>query len=134
MMYTNVYDMLYETGSTTFGIILYAVIYLIEIYPLYVMAKKANLSNPWLMFIPVFNMFKLYHLAGLSYWYVLLSFIPFIGWIVPIIVLYRVFRNFDVGVLGSILGVIFSFIGFWYLALSNKRFVGEIPDRFREYI
>lgn len=132
-MYTTIYDTLYATGSITFGIIVYAVIYLIEVYPLYVMAKKADLNNPWLMFIPVFNMFKLYHLAGLSYWYVLLTLIPFIGWIIPIIVLYKVFRNFDVGVFGSILGVIFSFIGFWYLALSSKQFIGEIPDRFKAF-
>ncbi len=132
-MYTTIYDTLYATGSITFGIIVYAVIYLIEVYPLYVMAKKADLNNPWLMFIPVFNMFKLYHLAGLSYWYILLTLIPFIGWIIPIIVLYKVFRNFDVGVFGSILGVIFSFIGFWYLALSSKQFIGEIPDRFKAF-
>lgn len=132
-MYTTIYDTLYEAGSITFGIIVYAVIYLIEVYPLYVMAKKADLNNPWLMFIPVFNMFKLYHLAGLSYWYILLTLIPFIGWIIPIIVLYKVFRNFDVGVFGSILGVIFSFIGFWYLALSSKQFIGEIADRFKAF-
>ncbi|WP_024615441.1 DUF5684 domain-containing protein [Clostridium sp. Ade.TY] len=132
-MYTTIYDTLYATGSITFGIIVYAVIYLIEVYPLYVMAKKADLNNPWVMFIPVFNMFKLYHLAGLSYWYILLTLIPFIGWIIPIIVLYKVFRNFDVGIFGSILGVIFSFIGFWYLALSSKQFIGEIPDRFKAF-
>lgn len=126
-------DTIFSLISNGFFFFLYAIIYLIEVYPLYIMACKANVKNKWIMFIPVFNMFKLYHIAGFSYWYVILSLVPIFGWIIPIIMLYKVFKNFNVGTFGSILGVVFSFIGFWYLALSkNVRFTGDIPSRFKE--
>lgn len=126
-------NIIYSSITSGFMLLAYAVIYLVEVYPLYIMACKSNVKNKWIMFIPVINVFKLYHIAGFSYWYVILSLIPFVGWIIPIIMLYKVFRNFNVGTFGSILGVLFSFIGFWYLALSkNVEFTGNIPYRFKD--
>lgn len=105
-------------------------IYIINVYPLYVMSQKANLKNSWIAWIPVLNVIKLFNLAGMSGWFIILTFIPVVGAIVSIIAIYRVFSNFGIGILGCILGIIFSFIGFWYLALSSRRFIANINPKY----
>lgn len=132
MMENFDYNMFYSTSALAGTFIFIVVMYVISVYPLYIMAKKANLKNKWLMWIPIINTFKLYNIAGISGWFVLLTFIPFIGWVIPIIVLYKVFSNFGVGLIGCILGIAFSAIGFWYLALSSKRFIATINPKYTE--
>ena len=120
----------------SFGLILGIIFYIIRVYPSYVMAKKANLKNPWMMLIPILGELQMLHLAGLSYWYFLLSFIPFVNFIFSIIVFYRIMKNFGFGLGMTILGIIFSFIAFltfWYIVITNRNFVGDIPEEYQEY-
>lgn len=123
----------YSGSSFMLTFIIMALTYIINVYPLYKMTKKANLKNNWIAWIPVLNVIKLYNLAGMSGWFIILAFIPVIGAIVSIIALYRVFSNFGVGIIGCILGIIFSFIGFWYLALSSRKFVANINPKYIKY-
>lgn len=132
MMETFDYNMFYSTSALAGTFIFMVIMYVLSVYPLYIMAKKANLKNKLFMWIPIVNTFKLYNIAGISGWFVLLTFIPFIGWVIPIIVLYKVFSNFGVGLIGCILGIVFSVIGFWYLALSSKRFIANINPKYTE--
>lgn len=132
MMETFDYNMFYSTSALAGTFIFMVIMYVVSVYPLYIMAKKANLKNKLFMWIPIVNTFKLYNIAGISGWFVLLTFIPFIGWVIPIIVLYKVFSNFGVGLIGCILGIVFSVIGFWYLALSSKRFIANINPKYTE--
>ncbi|MDQ0149162.1 DUF5684 domain-containing protein [Eubacterium multiforme] len=120
----------------SFGLILGIIFYIIRVYPSYIMAKKANLKNPWMMLIPILGELQMLHLAGLSYWYFLLSFIPFVNFIFSIIVFYRIMKNFGFGLGMTILGIIFSFIAFltfWYIVITNRNFVGDIPEEYQEY-
>ncbi|MGL4572074.1 MAG: DUF5684 domain-containing protein [Clostridium sp.] len=120
------------TFFTTTSLIIGLLLYVISAYPLYVMARKADMKNPGFMFIPILNTIKLYNLANMSGWFFLLTFIPIIGWIVPIVVLYKVFDNFDFSLIGIIFGIIFSVIGFWYIALSSKkRYVAQLDSKYR---
>ncbi len=117
------------------GFIVGLIYYLVRVYPSYVMAKRARLKNPWLMWIPILGEFKILHLAGFSYWYFILMLIPFVNIIFMIIVFYRIMRNFGFGIGMTILGVIFSFVAFitfWFIVLSDRRFVGDIPREFQE--
>ncbi|HAT4339911.1 TPA: hypothetical protein I9094_002183 [Clostridium perfringens] len=111
--------------SSIFLILL--IIYLIKVYPSYAMAKKANLKNPWMMLIPILGELQMFHLAGMSYWYFILTFIPILNIIITIIVLYKIFKNFGFGLLSTIIGIIFALIAFWYIILSDRKFVGSIP-------
>ncbi|MDT9335214.1 DUF5684 domain-containing protein [Clostridium perfringens] len=111
--------------SSIFLILL--IIYLIKVYPSYAMAKKANLKNPWMMLIPILGELQMFHLAGMSYWYFILTFIPILNIIITIIVLYKIFKNFGFGLLSTIIGIIFALIAFWYIVLSDRKFVGSIP-------
>ncbi|MDU5492179.1 MAG: hypothetical protein E6094_04350 [Clostridium perfringens] len=130
MYFQELYD------SSNMSILIAFIFYLIRIYPSYVMAKKANLKHSWMMFFPVLGEFQMLHLAGLSYLYFLIYLIPVARFILFVIVFYRILRNFGFGLFMTILGIIFSFIAFltfWYIVLTDREFIGDIPREYQEF-
>ncbi|MDM1004667.1 hypothetical protein QTJ04_00225 [Clostridium perfringens] len=130
MYFQELYD------SSNMSILIAFIFYLIRIYPSYVMAKKANLKHSWMMLFPVLGEFQMLHLAGLSYLYFILYLIPVARFILFVIVFYRILRNFGFGLFMTILGIIFSFIAFltfWYIVLTDREFIGDIPREYQEF-
>ncbi|MDK0734677.1 hypothetical protein P7A61_03745 [Clostridium perfringens] len=130
MYFQELYD------SSNISILVAFIFYLIRIYPSYVMAKKANLKHSWMMFFPILGEFQMLHLAGLSYLYFILYLMPVARFILFVIVFYRILRNFGFGLFMTILGIIFSFIAFltfWYIVLTDREFVGDIPREYQEF-
>ncbi|WP_240260470.1 DUF5684 domain-containing protein [Clostridium perfringens] len=130
MYFQELYD------SSNMSILIAFIFYLIRIYPSYVMAKKANLKHSWMMLFPVLGDFQLLHLAGLSYLYFILYLIPVANFVLFVIVFYRILRNFGLGIFMTILGIIFSFIAFltfWYIVLTDREFIGDIPREYQEF-
>ena len=130
MYFQELYD------SSNMSILIAFIFYLIRIYPSYVMAKKANLKHSWMMFFPVLGDFQMLHLAGLSYLYFIIYLIPVARVILFVIVFYRILRNFGFGLFMTILGIIFSFIAFltfWYIVLTDREFIGDIPREYQEF-
>ncbi|AXH52331.1 hypothetical protein P6O24_03520 [Clostridium perfringens] len=130
MYFQELYD------SSNMSILIAFIFYLIRIYPSYVMAKKANLKHSWMMFFPVLGEFQMLHLAGLSYLYFIIYLIPVARFILFVIVFYRILRNFGFGLFMTILGIIFSFIAFltfWYIVLTDREFIGDIPREYQEF-
>ena len=130
MYFQELYD------SSNMSILIAFIFYLIRIYPSYVMAKKANLKHSWMMLFPVLGDFQLLHLAGLSYLYFILYLIPVANFVLFVIVFYRILRNFGFGLFMTILGIIFSFIAFltfWYIVLTDREFIGDIPREYQEF-
>ncbi|WEV09829.1 hypothetical protein [Clostridium perfringens] len=130
MYFQELYD------SSNMSILIAFIFYLIRIYPSYVMAKKANLKHSWMMFFPVLGEFQMSHLAGLSYLYFIIYLIPVARVILFVIVFYRILRNFGFGLFMTILGIIFSFIAFltfWYIVLTDREFIGDIPREYQEF-
>ena len=130
MYFQELYD------SSNISILIVFIFYLIRIYPSYVMSKKANLKHSWMMLFPVLGDFQLLHLAGLSYLYFILYLIPVANFVLFVIVFYRILRNFGLGIFMTILGIIFSFIAFltfWYIVLTDREFIGDIPREYQEF-
>lgn len=130
MYFQELYD------SSNMSILIAFIFYLIRIYPSYVMAKKANLKHSWMMFFPVLGDFQMLHLAGLSYLYFILYLIPVANFVLFVIVFYRILRNFGFGLFMTILGIIFSFVAFltfWYIVLTDREFIGDIPREYQEF-
>ena len=130
MYFQELYD------SSNMSILIAFIFYLIRIYPSYVMAKKANLKHSWMMLFPVLWEFQMLHLAGLSYLYFIIYLIPVARFILFVIVFYRILRNFGFGLFMTILGIIFSFIAFltfWYIVLTDREFIGDIPREYQEF-
>ena len=132
--YTNSYI----SGFVTILLAIIIISYLISVYPMYIMYKRANLKNPWFAFIPGIGGFKMFNLANLSMWWylglILISFIPFIGVLViflfSLYYTFKVCQNFGLGVLGCILAVFFTIFVYWYIVISKKPFVAEINPKF----
>ncbi|EOU2034283.1 hypothetical protein C4D34_10600 [Clostridium perfringens] len=130
MYFQELYD------SSNMSILIAFIFYLIRIYPSYVMAKKANLKHSWMMLFPVLGEFQMLHLAGLSYLYFIIYLIPVARFILFVIVFYRILKNFGFGLFMTILGIIFSFIAFltfWYIVLTDREFIGDIPREYQEF-
>ena len=130
MYFQELYD------SSNISILIAFIFYLIRIYPSYIMAKKANLKHSWMMLFPVLGEFQMLHLAGLSYLYFIIYLIPVARFILFVIVFYRILRNFGFGLFMTILGIIFSFIAFltfWYIVLTDREFIGDIPREYQEF-
>lgn len=130
MYFQELYDL------SNMSILIAFIFYLIRIYPSYVMAKKANLKHSWMMLFPVLGEFQMLHLAGLSYLYFIIYLIPVARFILFVIVFYRILRNFGFGLFMTILGIIFSFIAFltfWYIVLTDREFIGDIPREYQEF-
>ncbi|MGU8452042.1 hypothetical protein ACV3N8_05625 [Clostridium perfringens] len=130
MYFQELYD------SSNMSILIAFIFYLIRIYPSYVIAKKANLKHSWMMLFPVLGEFQMLHLAGLSYLYFIIYLIPVARFILFVIVFYRILRNFGFGLFMTILGIIFSFIAFltfWYIVLTDREFIGDIPREYQEF-
>ncbi|NGT59044.1 hypothetical protein G6Z15_14500 [Clostridium perfringens] len=130
MYFQELYD------SSNMSILIAFIFYSIRIYPSYVIAKKANLKHSWMMLFPVLGEFQMLHLAGLSYLYFIIYLIPVARFILFVIVFYRILRNFGFGLFMTILGIIFSFIAFltfWYIVLTDREFIGDIPREYQEF-
>ncbi|MGG7131153.1 hypothetical protein [Clostridium perfringens] len=122
--------------------LLIPLVYLASTYPLYVMAKKANLKNPKYMFIPIVNYFKMVNLAGytngIAVLMLILAFIPFVSIITSIfsIVVYvKVINRYNISTLLKVLGFFFTPFIYWYIALDDDVIcIDKCEDEFAETI
>lgn len=114
--------------------------YVLTAYPLYKMYKLAGLKNPKYALIPFIGGLKIYNLANLSMWValglMLLAFVPIIGTIAVSIasmyITFKVCENFGCSTFVCILGIFFGVFVYWYIALTNKPFVGQIDAKYKE--
>jgi len=83
----------YSAFSWTMGIIGYICLAI----GLYFSAKKANIKNPWVAFIPVVQIVVLLQLIDKSGWSIFLLLIPIVNWILLIIWMVKYFKAFEAG-------------------------------------
>ena len=128
----NIYDTIFKGMFLSLATIIIS--YLLMVYPLYKMYQKAGLKHPKLAFIPIINTLKLYNLANLSAWLILISIIPVIGvfltGILSCYVSFKIAENFGLGTLGCILAIFFTTFVYWYIVLDDKQFVGRLDAKY----
>lgn len=114
-------------------IIIFAILgYVIDVLPRYLIAKKVNLNNPELMFVPILGDIKMLNVANISGWAFLLIFIPIAYPILVIVRNYKIFAGFDFTEAGRIVGLFFSFIAMWFIAIDSKTpFKGMLEEKYR---
>lgn len=114
--------------------------YVLIAYPLYKMYKSAGLKNPKFALIPIIGGLKIYNLANLTMWVALIlmvvAFIPFIGTLIVSItgmyVTFKTCENFGCSTFVCILSMFFGVFVYWYIVLTNKPFIGQINDKYKE--
>ena len=57
-----------------------------------IIGQRFDLDHKWMAFVPVLGFFVLTSAAGLTHWFVLVIFIPFINWLVAPILFTRICR------------------------------------------
>lgn len=111
--------------------------YVLTAYPMYKMFQKAGLKNPKYAFIPFVNSIKLFNLANFSGWYYLLLLIPYVGTfafsILSLYIYWKIAENYGLDVIGCILTILFPIPALWYLALSQRQFVGNLDAKYLDY-
>jgi hypothetical protein len=70
-----------------YGIIccFWLVLYVYVSYCLMKIAKKLNVENAWLAWIPIVNLWIVVQCAGKEWWWIILMFIPIVGYVVNIL-------------------------------------------------
>jgi hypothetical protein len=106
---------LFSTGG---GLVGYALL-VIGLWPTLV---KAGLPG-WGALIPLYNLYLICKLAGVSGFYVLLLFVPLIDLFVVIWLAFRVSSAFGHGFLMAFFGLfLFSPIGFWVIGYGGSTY------------
>lgn len=135
-MYYTDHTMFFGVGFLTIFLVIAILSYLFTVYPLYKMYQRAGLKNPKFAFIPIINTLKLYNLANISAWFVLIGLIPVIGLLATSIlscyVSFKLGENFGLGTLGCILTIFFPTFAYWYIVLTDKPFVGRLDAKYLE--
>ncbi len=62
--------------------------YLFFAYCMFVLAKKMNVANAWMAFIPLLNLYLFVTMAGKPGWWVILFFLPIVNIVVVIVTLH----------------------------------------------
>ncbi len=90
-----------------------ALIFLISILPMWKIFEKAG-EDGWKAIIPIYDTVILLKICGLNPWLVILSFIPYVSFILAIIIWYNLAKAFGKGI-GFTLGLIFLDIIFLFI-------------------
>ncbi len=116
----------YETsGSISVGafFLWFVVFYAIAVIPYWVIFTKAGLPG-WPALIPIYSTFVLLKVVGRPGWWLLLFLVPFLGFVIYIILMNDLSKSFGHGV-GFTLGLIFlSLIFFYVLAFGSSTYRG----------
>jgi hypothetical protein len=84
----------YEGQSAVIVWVWAIVAYAINAVALYFMAKKANVKNPWVAFIPVVQVVAMLHMIDKSGWSIFLLLIPVVNIILSVIWMVKLFQAF----------------------------------------
>jgi len=120
-MFDNMYASEIDAGP---GIVFWIVYFAIIIFMLVVQWKifeKANKPG-WGCIVPIYNTILQLEIAGRPLWWIFLMFIPFVNFVIAIIVLFDIAKAFGKGT-GFGLGMLFlPFIFFPILAFDSSEY------------
>ena len=114
------------TGMVLFGgvfMIVWLAIVVLAIASLWMIFQKAGKPG-WAAIIPIYNTIVMLEIAGKPIWWIILLFIPFVNFVVGIIVILALAEKFGKGT-GFALGMIFlPIIFFPILAFGDAQYRG----------
>lgn len=99
----------------------FIVLMIVALWKIFTKAGEAG----WKSIIPIWNTIILLKIVGRPWWWLLLLLIPFVNFIVLIIVMLELGKAFGKSVVFSIFGlIIFSVVGELILAFGDAKYVG----------
>lgn len=124
-----------SAGSTALGVgvILFALLFALVIYLFFSIClmkifKKAGRTDSWAAFVPVYNMYVYFEVAGRPGWWAFLAFVPFVGGVISlvtsIIASLDMAKSFGKEVGFGILLALLPVIGYPMLAFGSAQYQG----------
>jgi Family of unknown function (DUF5684) len=105
------------------GLLFFVVFYFLGVLPLWLVFNKAGQPG-WHALIPIFNIYVLLKVVGRPGWWLILLLIPFVNFIVWIIVAYDLARSFGHGAGFTIGLVLLGWIFLLILGVNSSRYLG----------
>jgi ABC-type sulfate transport system permease subunit len=112
------------TGSVVLLVIIWLAVSILMIASLWVIFRKAGKPG-WGSLIPLYNTYLMLKIAGKPGWWVILFFIPLVNFVIGIIMMVEMARNFGKGGGFAIGMIILPIIFFPLLAFGDARYIGE---------
>lgn len=72
-------------GMLMFILVFVLVVYVFFSFCMYKVFKKAGRQDAWAAFVPIYNMYVMYEIAGRPGWWAFLSFIPIVGGVAALV-------------------------------------------------
>jgi Family of unknown function (DUF5684) len=121
----------YSTSYSTSGqvspmfLIAWGVVMLLMLAAMWKMFTKAGQPG-WAILIPIYNLYVMCKIAGRPGWWLLLMLIPFVNFIVAIILYVDIAKNFGNGA-GFAIGMLFlPFVFFPILGFGSAQYQGAV--------
>ena len=106
------------------GWVLYLLLAVLAIVAYWKIFTKAGEAG-WKSIIPIWNTIVLLKIVGRPWWWILLLLIPFVNFIIVIIVMLDLGKAFGKSTVFSIFGlIIFSLVGLFILGFGDAKYVG----------
>jgi hypothetical protein len=101
------------------------IVYVITVIGLWKMFEKAGKPG-WAAIIPIYNAIVMLEITGKPIWWVIMLFIPLVGFIFAIMILHALSNSFGQGVGTTLLFLFLPFIGFPMVGFGSAKYVGPV--------
>lgn len=101
----------------------YFLILLIVIVGMWKVFEKAGKPG-WAAIIPIYNLIVLLEIVGKPVWWIILLLIPFVNFIIIILLYHQLSLSFGQGIGMTILLIILPFVAFPVLGFGSAKYVG----------
>lgn len=109
------------TGISVLFIIIYLVLFVVLLAGMWKTFVKAG-QKGWKAIIPIYNTVIMFRIVGMSGWYTLLMLVPFVNFIMAVILYNKISKAFGHGI-GMTILALFS-IGFLILGFGKSQYLG----------
>lgn len=117
-----------STGAMTGYIVFWLVLIAVAIVAYWKIFSKAGEAG-WQSIIPIWSTIVLLKIVGRPAWWILLLFIPFVNFVVMILVMLDLGKSFGRSAVFSVFGLmIFSFIGYLILGFGSDEYIGPAGE------
>lgn len=116
-------------GFLLFMLFFWVVFYVFFSFCLMKIFQKANRKDAWAAWIPVYNSWVMFEVAGRPGWWAIASFIPIVGLVLSIIAMIDLAKSFGKGGGFAALLILLPVIGMPILAFGSDKYIGPAgPD------
>lgn len=101
----------------------YFIVFIVIIAGMWKVFTKAGKPG-WAAIIPIYNIVILLEIVGKPAWWVILFLIPFVNFVIAILIMYQLALSFGQGIGMAILLIVLPFVGFPVLGFGSATYSG----------